>query len=136
MSQESYNPKELLSVLLEVETVLEQVIKKNCPENDALCSQNLDVALEDFLRKQNVRNNDIAYLSSQLTLMHLSREIEKAIGVVVEVNDLRAYHDFNMYIGKLEKEPKVEVKRWKMNEVLLGVLVGAVIGSVVLYLSM
>lgn len=138
MSQEYYNPKELLSELLKVETVIKQVIEKNCPENDRMNSQDLDLALEDFLRKQSIRNDNIAFLSSQLALLHLSAEIKKTIGLVVEVNDLRAFHDFNMYLGKIEEEPKVEKIRWKVNEILIGigVLFGVAMGSVMIYFSM
>lgn len=136
MSQESYNPKELLSVLLDVEAMLKQVIQRNCPENNLLISQDLDLVLDDFFKRQNVREDDIAYLSSQLALLHLSREIEKAKGVVIEVNDLRAFHDFNMHIGKLVSEPKIEEKKWRLNKILLGVFVGAVIGTAILYFAL
>lgn len=97
MSLEFYRSKELLSTLIEVNGKIKHVIEKNCPDTDLVLSEDIDAALEDFLQldDQDVADNNVAYLSSQLALLHLNKEIERAIEVIVEVNDLRAYYDFN-----------------------------------------
>jgi len=134
MSQVSYNPKELLSMLVEVETKLKSSVNKNCPEKDISFSEDVDNALEEFLQQQSIQKDDVGYLTSQMALFHLCRELEKTIGVVVESNDLRAYHDFKTYMGPDYKEPEIIEKKWKIQEMLVGFLVGVFFVSIVLFL--
>jgi len=134
MSQISYNPRELLSVLVEVETKLKSTVNNNCPEKDISLSEDIDDALEEFLQRQSVQDNNVGYLTSQMALFHLCRELEKTIGVVVESNDLRAYHDFKTYMGPDYKEPEIVEKKWKGREMFFGILIGAFLASIVLFL--
>lgn len=133
MSQVSYNPRELLSVLVEVETKLKSSVNNNCPEKDISFSEDIDDALEEFLQRQSLRANDVAYLSSQMALFHLCRELEKTIGVVVDSNDLRAYHDFKTYMGSDYREPVIVEKKWRVREMLLGALMGAGLVSIIYF---
>lgn len=134
MSQISYNPKELLTVLIEVETRLKSTINKNCPEKEFSLSDDLDKALEEFLQRQSLRDNDVGYLSSQMALFHLCRELEKTIGVVIDANDLRAFHDFRTFMGDDYQEPEIiKEQGWKSKELLSGVLIGAFLVSAILF---
>lgn len=133
MNQVSYNPKELLTVLIEVETQLKSTINKNYPEREISLSEDLDQALEEFLKQQSLRDNDVGYLSSQMALFHLCREFEKTIGVIIDSNDLRAFHDFRVFMGSDYKEPAIIEKEWKTREMLSGMLIGVALVSLVMF---
>ncbi|MFD2555193.1 hypothetical protein [Sphingobacterium tabacisoli] len=128
MNSVSYNPKEILSTLTELEGRLKCSIDKHCPDRELALSEDLDKALEEFLELKNETDDEVAYLSSQLALLHLQRELEKTIGVVVDSNNLRAFHDFNTFQGMSAKVEPVRDKSWNTNIV---VLIAFIIGLLV-----
>ncbi|TYP87829.1 hypothetical protein BC792_13324 [Sphingobacterium allocomposti] len=133
MHSGSYDPKDLLSTLMEVERRLETTIEKHCPDKQLSLSEDLDKALEDFLQLKEVKDNEIGYLSSQLALLHLRKEVEKAINVVVESNNLRAYHDFGLHKGAFRVSEPTQ-KGWVPGKTaLLTVLAGLLIAAVSLF---
>lgn len=102
MSQLKYDPKELLSVLVELDYKLQTLVNEQYPEDSQLNIDNgIEEALDDFLTKSNLLEDDIGYLTSQMALHQLGQEIKKAIEIVVETNNLQAHHDFNSF--KLKK---------------------------------
>jgi len=128
MRSEFYKPKELLSALIEVDDRLKSTIEKHCPDKDFKLSGDVDVDLQDFLQLTASADNDVAYLSSQLALLHLRKEMEKTIEVIVEVNGLRAHHDFNLMRIATQKEVKEKGNdRSSKKLVLIGLLGGLVI---------
>lgn len=122
-----YEPKELLVALIELEKRLATAVGKYCPNNELLLSEDLDKALEDFLQLREVADNEVGYLSSQLALLHLGREIERTIDVVIESNNLRAYHDYNEYMlgNGVEKSPCKG--HWQTKDLLLAAFLGGLL---------
>lgn len=101
MSQLKYDPKELLSVLVELDFKLQTLVNEQCPEDGELNIENgIEQALDDFLTKSNLLEDDIGYLTSQMALHQLGQEIKKTIEIVVETNNLQAHHDFNSFKQK------------------------------------
>lgn len=94
MSVAIYDSKELLKVLMNIESELEMAMNKYCPDSHFSVDVDPDIALENFLNRQDVMGNEVVFLSTQMALMHLRREIEKTKGVVVDTNNLRAWEDF------------------------------------------
>src|SRR5690606_25628739 len=70
-----------------------------------------DKALESFLNRQDVKGNEVGFLSTQIALLHLRREVEKTRGVVVETNNLRAWEDFLKREGYQKNQKEVEEKK-------------------------
>lgn len=117
MNSVSYNPKEILFTLTELEGRLKRSIDKHCPDRGLALSDDLDKALEEFLELKNETDDQVAYLSSQLALLHLQRELEKTIGVVVDSNNLRAFHDFNTF-QEMGRE-SISAKGWNVHMLVL-----------------
>lgn len=132
MNKVSYNPKELLSVLIDLDGKLKSTVDKNCPETSLNISDDLDDALEDFLKESNLVDNDIGFLTSQMALLQLQRELKKTIDIVVDTNDLAAFRDFEIYrsskVSYADNPPK-----WKLKEMAFGALAGAILVSVILF---
>lgn len=133
MSQNSYKPKELLTALIEVDKILKSTINKNCPENKLLFTDDLDKSLEEFLQKKHTKEDDIGYLSSQMALFHLQRELENTIAVVIDSNNLRAFHDFKAYKEDNHLKSSAKEKRWNAREAIIGLLVGSALASLLFY---
>ncbi|ERJ57418.1 hypothetical protein [Sphingobacterium paucimobilis] len=133
MNSVSYNPKEILSTLTELEGRLKCSIDKHCPDRGLILSDDLDKALEQFLELKSETGDEVAYLSSQLALLHLQREVEKTIGVVVDSNNLRACHDFSkahkMQVG-IDSVPN---KRWNTNVAFLITFIIGLLVTVALF---
>ena len=94
MNMDVYNPKELLSILAEIETKLKLALEKHCPHSELTFNADFDEKLESFFERHDVKGNEVGFISTQIALLHLRREIEKARGVVVDTNDLRAWNDY------------------------------------------
>ncbi|WP_333624368.1 hypothetical protein [Sphingobacterium siyangense] len=122
-----YEPKELLVALIELEKRLATALGKYCPNNDLLLSEDLDKALEDFLQLREVADNEIGYLSSQLALIHLEREIERTIEVVIDSNNLRAYYDYNEYLVGKDVKKLAQKRQWQTKDVFLAALLGGLL---------
>ncbi len=134
MNSVSYNPKEILSTLNELESRLKCSIQKHCPDRALAFSDDLDKALEEFLQLKNGTDDEVAYLSSQLALLHLHRELEKAIGVIVDSNNLRAFQDFNTCHAMNSPTEQGESKYWTMTPVvLIALLIGLLLSLSVLF---
>ncbi len=127
MENRFYNPKQLLLELREIEETLKTTIDRNCPNPGINIVQDLDKAMDDFLQFYGGDDQDIGLISSQLALLHIQREVERAILVVVDSNNLRAYNDFEIHHSTLAVANR-RSKRWNTKEMILGILVG---GSVV-----
>lgn len=94
MRDNTYDPKKLLDVLIDVEGQLGRALENYCPHTSFTADINLDQLLEDFLHRQDVKGNEVGFLSTQIALLGLLHEIEKTKGVLVETNNLRAWEDF------------------------------------------
>ncbi|MBL1409052.1 hypothetical protein [Sphingobacterium faecale] len=134
MNSVSYNPKEILSTLMELESRLKYSINKHCPDRELALSDDLDKALEEFLELKTEADNEVAYLSSQLALLHLHRELEKTIGVVLDTNNLRAFYDFKTFHGMRVIEKPSREKRWKLHRLfLIAFIIGLLITVTLFY---
>src|SRR5690606_13803392 len=69
----------------------------------------LSESLDEFLKIDSNNVNDIAYTATQLAMLHLRREIDRTIELVIESNDLRAYYEFQNKVMKTGVEPKEEL---------------------------
>lgn len=127
MSQLKYNPKELLSILVDIDKQLKSVVDENCPARYLNVSGNIENGLEDFLIESNLLEDDIGYISSHIALLQLSREFEKTVQIVIETNDLQAHYDFNsLKEGSLNtKESKTSKVNYR--DLLLGTLIGVIL---------
>lgn len=94
MNMDVYNPKELLSILVEIESKLKLAVEKHCPHSDLSITIDFDKTLENFFDRHDIRGNEVGFISTQIALQHLRREIEKAREIVVDTNDLRAWNDY------------------------------------------
>ncbi len=134
MKPKTYNPQQLLASLLEVERILVRALKLHCPDQRIYISEDIDKAIEDFLQLRDLNESVVNYLPTQLALLYLYRETEKTIALVVESNNLRAYHDFGRHLEKLKavnQDRKSKVRLWEM---LFLILLGGLIGGVMMYL--
>lgn len=132
MKHISYNAKELLATLLEVEAMLVEVNSKNYPNREFLLTEDTDKILEEFLEYQSVEDSNAGYISTELALFYLRKELVKTIDIVVISNDLRAYNDYNReHITHIAK-PNKKSNNW--NNILFGFLLGFIAGSLILYL--
>lgn len=134
MRSEFYKPKELLSTLIEVDDRLKSTIEKHCPNKDLKLSGDVDDDLQDFLQLTASADNDVAYLSSQLALLHLHKEMEKAIEIIVEVNGLRAHHDFSLMQAATKLKSKKTAKASDAKKYIFIGLLGGLILAFVLFL--
>ncbi|MBD1422882.1 hypothetical protein [Sphingobacterium chuzhouense] len=110
MNIDIYDPKELLNVLINIESELEMAMNKHCPDSRFSIDVDPDKALESFLNRQDVKGNEVGFLSTQIALLHLRREVEKTKGVVVDTNNLRAWEDFHQRDNDKGNQKKVEEK--------------------------
>lgn len=110
MNIDIYDPKELLNVLINIESELEMAMNKHCPDSRFSIDVDPDKALESFLNRQDVKGNEVGFLSTQIALLHLRREVEKTKGVVVDTNNLRAWEDFHQRDNDKGNQKKLEEK--------------------------
>ncbi|GEM62322.1 hypothetical protein D3C87_1394260 [compost metagenome] len=129
MNSVSYDPQELLITLMEFEKKLTSSIAKNCPDRDMALCDDLDKALDDFLQLQGVRNNEVGYLSSQLALLHLRREIQKTMEIVVTTNNLRAFQDFKVKIEEESQQAPALMRQWGSSDLILAAILGGLIAA-------
>lgn len=129
MDSLSYDPKELLITLMEMKEKLKSTIAKHCPDHDMSICDDLDKALEDFFQLQHVGNNEIGYLSSQLALLHLFREVERTMEVVVNTNNLRAYYDFKLAIEEENRKAPTLIRHWKSSDLILAAVLGGLLAA-------
>lgn len=106
MSSNTYDPKALLLTLIDTEKHLTLEIEKYFSNEGFSIAEDLDQAFEEFFESRDLMGNEVGYLSSQLTLFQLKREVRKAIDVVVDSNQLRAYYDYIRYNEANKKEKK------------------------------
>lgn len=92
--KQSYNPQELVRVLLEMEDMLAHTLQHYCPTHPIIIGEDVEQVCEDFLKINHLKDDQIGYVSSNLALLHLKNEIVKAKNVVVDSNNMRAYVDF------------------------------------------
>lgn len=97
MKSHQYDPKELLCALFEIEERLEEAIVKYCPESELSVETDLEQAMHHFLNRHDVKGNEVGFLSTQMAMQHLRSEVEKAKGIVVDTNSLRAWKDFKQF---------------------------------------
>lgn len=142
MNNDIYNPKKLLGSLLEMEQQLEQAMDKYCPHSKLSFDVDLDKALGLFLSRQDVKGNEVGFLSTQIALQHLRREIEKVKGIVTDTNGLRAWEDFLKFkqdqealksITEKNKTSKFSIGT-ALNYVMLGITVICVITTCYFFL--
>lgn len=135
MNKDIYNPKELLSTLVKMENQLDQAMDKYCPHSKLSFDVDIDKALGNFLSRQDVKGNEVGFLSTQIALQHLRREVEKAKGIVVDTNGLRAWEDFLKFkydqealksIGEKNKTSKFCIGT-ELNYVMIGITVICVV---------
>lgn len=131
MKPVAYNPQEVLISLIEIEKSLKTVIQENCPEKPIALNENLDTALNDLLDAQGANIDKVEYLTTQLSLLHLKRELEKTIQVVIESNELRALLDYSKYSHGILKKTQEINRDWRwIDYILLIVLCANFIGIV------
>jgi len=129
MSQVSYNSKELLSTLVEIEDRLETVLNKNYPKKEFYLTEDTDEALEKILQYQTIEDDNAGYISTELAFFYLRKELEKTIDIVVISNDLRAYYDYSKQTSL--KEPEKEVEKKGVRDILIGTLIGIAITTII-----
>ncbi|MFD2905728.1 hypothetical protein [Sphingobacterium anhuiense] len=129
MNSVSYDPQELLIMLMEIEEKLKSTIAKNCPDQAMAICDDLDRALDDFLQLEDVRNNEIGYLSSQLAYLHLLREVQKAMDIVINTNNLRAFHDFRLTIKQEDQLASGPIRQWKFRDLILAAILGGIVAT-------
>lgn len=112
MKPKAYNPQEILISLLEIEKSLRTVIKENCPEKSITLNEDLDKALNDLLGGESDDIDKVEFLTTQLSLLHLKREIEKTIKVVLETNDLRAFLDYSKHKQEILRKINKKKNAW------------------------
>lgn len=127
MSQLKYNPKELLSILVDLDKTLKSVVDENCPDRYLNVSGTSDNDLEHFLIESNLLDDDIGYLASHMALLQLRRELDKTIEIVVETNDLQAHYDFNTKKGYSLKTKGPNKSNINFRYLFLGILIGFVV---------
>lgn len=131
MSQVSYNSKELLSALIEMEAKLNHVVNENYSQKEFLFSEDTDAALEEFLQYQSVEDDNAGYITTELAFFYLRKELDKTIDVVVVANDLRAFYD---YSRETVYKDKVKVDEGsKFTGLLVGILIGIAISTLVFF---
>ncbi|MCW8313886.1 hypothetical protein ABTW24_08880 [Sphingobacterium thalpophilum] len=106
MSSHIYDPKALLLTLIDTEKHLTLEIEKHFSSEGISIAEDIDLAFENFFQSHDLKGNEVGYLSSQLALYQLKREVKKAIEVVVDSNQLRAYYDFIRFRETEGKGPK------------------------------
>lgn len=94
MRDNTYDPKRLLDVLIDVERQLNSALDDYCPPGNPTEDTDFDQKLNDFLDTHPLKDNEVALLSTQMAVLGLLREIEKTKHVVIETNNLRALEDF------------------------------------------
>ncbi len=128
MKPNTYNPKELLNSLLEIEEKLLRTLTLNCPDQRIYISEDIDKAMEDFLQLRDDKEDALGFHPSHLALLYLCRETEKTIDIVVEANNLKAYRDYGKYQETLNvANPKNERTMHKWRDwflLVLGTLFG------------
>ncbi len=88
MDEVSYDSKQLLTVLKEIEQNLEHAM-----------------AINGFLTNHELKGEEISYLSAQIVCKYLKYEVQKAKNVIIEAHYLRAYKEFHarhLTINQLE----------------------------------
>lgn len=130
MNIDIYDPKELLNVLINIESELEMAMNKHCPDSRFSIDVDPDKALESFLNRQDVKGNEVGFLSTQIALLHLRREVEKTKGVVVDTNNLRAWEDFHQRDNDKGNQKKVEEKA------IAGLSIGTGLNNVMLAITL
>lgn len=132
MNSVSYDPQELLIALMEIDKKLKLTMAKHCPDQNISIDDDLDKVWDDFFELQGVRNNEIGYVSTQLAILHLRREVEKTMEVVVQTNSLRAIRDFNLAIKEENLAIPAVEKQWKPGKLILAAIMGC-LAVIVLY---
>lgn len=135
MNVDVYNPKELLSILVEIEGKLNTAIEKHCPQSDISSNVDFDKFLASFLERRDVKGNEVGFISTQIALQHLRQEIEKTKSIVVDTNDLRAWHHYvnwknnEQFISLEEKKNKKSVFFFEkhLNYIMLAIALGCII---------
>lgn len=134
MNMDIYDPKELLNTLVEIENQLEQAMDNYCPNSKLSFDVDPDKALKSFLDRQDVKGNEVGFLSTQIALQHLRHEVVKTKEVVIDTNSLRAWEGFLKWEHarddqKIREEKNKESKLpiaiigTKLNYLMLGIMV-------------
>lgn len=119
MKPVAYNPQEVLISLIEIEKSLQTVIQENCPEKPITLNEDLDTALNDLLDAQGANIDKVEYLTTQLSLLHLKRELDKTLQVVIESNELRALLDYSKYSPDILKKTQKINNDWRQIDYIL-----------------
>lgn len=129
MNLQTYDPKTLLTQLITIEKNLSVAIESHFSEPELTVSEDLDKAFSTFFQSKELEGNEVGYLSTQLALLHLKREVEKTIDVLVESNQLRAYYDFisSREVSDIEeKEGKNNRQLFVWGAIFGGILIGVI----------
>ncbi|MBD1426575.1 hypothetical protein [Sphingobacterium arenae] len=118
MATSVYDPKELLDTLLKIEYELQEAMEKYCHDSRFSIDVDVEKTLEAFLSRQGVKGNEVGFLSTQIALLHLRREVEKSRDVVVDTNDLRAWEEYTRYSD--HEENRGEIKQRNGTDTALG----------------
>ncbi len=133
MSQESCNSRELLLSLVEIEHKLNTSIENNCTDRRYLKEHELNIILEESLRDESLTESEMSALSSELSVLFLNVELQKAIRILVDSNNFRAFYDFEK---STYDKPDVIVseKTYDFKSTILGFVFGIVIATLLFYL--
>jgi hypothetical protein len=123
-------------VLREVEQTLKMTIDTNCPNPGIKITQDLDNALNEFLKFYGDEDKNIGYIASQIALIHLQGELEKAIKVVVDANNLKAYNEFDRHRKAMGVLPDKTKKKWTTKQMGFALLTGGMIATFIFLMVM
>ncbi len=109
MDSANFEPKKLVDLLESLERTVNTAIAEHCPAKGLHLSGNVKNSLDDFFNIKPEKVNDVAFISTQLAMLHLQQEINKTRDVIVDSNDLRAYYDYTKRVKKdLPEQPLLE----------------------------
>ncbi|KKO89238.1 hypothetical protein AAW12_24325 [Sphingobacterium sp. Ag1] len=133
MNLQTYNPKALLVQLMKIEKELSIAIEFHFSDPDFMVSDDLDNAFNDFFQSKELLGNEVGYLSTQLALLHMKREVEKAIEVLIDSNQLRAYYDFVSFNDNHKKKGIENKKGNSKLKLLCAILLGILLTVIFLF---
>lgn len=100
MDSANFEPKKLVDLLESLEEIVGTAIAEHCPAKGLHVSGNVKNSLDDFFSIMPEKVNDVAFISTQLAMLHLQEEINKTRDVLIDANDLRAYYDYSKQVKK------------------------------------
>lgn len=135
MKQVTTSPRELLSNLIEIEVKLKTSIENHCAKKEFL-EEPSTTTIDDFLLDQNLSEEDMDIKISELALLSLNKELDKAMAVIIDVNNLRAYYDYQKHCDMLivpEEKQQAPDKKLYYVQLLIGAVIGVAVSMFVFY---